>query len=262
MKRLIFILSVILVFSAVNISAAELSVEEIVSKANMAAYYAGKDGKSDVKMTIKDNQGRVREREFTVLRKNIKDGADQNFFVYFHKPADVRKMVFLVLKHSEKDDDRWLYMSNLDLVKRISAGDKRTSFVGSDFVYEDVSGRNMNEDEHTLLKKEGNYYVLKNVPKNKGSVEFSYYLLWINQNTFLPEKAEYYKGDKVFRKVSAVKIENVQDIPTVIESKVENIETGSSTVSVFQNIKYNINISDGIFSEKYLRRPPMDLIKK
>lgn len=266
MKRFYFILFFLALssffISAIPIQADELTVEQIVNKANLAAYYAGKDGKSDVNMVIKDNQGRERERNFTVLRKNVKEGADQNFYVYFHKPADVRKMVFMVLKHPSKDDDRWLYMANLDLVKRIAASDKRTSFVGSDFVYEDVSGRNINDDDHSLIKKEGNFYVLKCVPKNKKTVEFTHYIIWINQTTFIPEKAEYYKSEKLYRKVSAVKVETIQDIPTVVESKVENLEAGSVTISKFSNIKYNIGITDEIFTEKFLRRPPMDLLKK
>ncbi|MBP7654223.1 outer membrane lipoprotein-sorting protein [Candidatus Dependentiae bacterium] len=267
MKRLFYFIMVIManlifIWDIFPVYSQDLSVEEIVKKANIAAYYAGKDGKSDVNMIIKDNQGRQRERMFTVIRKNIKEGEDQNFYVYFHKPADVRKMVFLVLKHITKDDDRWLYMANLDLVKRIASSDKRTSFVGSDFVYEDVSGRNISEDEYSISRKEGNYYVLKCVPKDKKSVEFSHYFIWINKTTFIPEKAEYYKGEKVYRKVAAVKIENIQNIPTVVESQVENIETGSVTISKFSNVKYNINVPDEIFSERFLRRPPMDLIKK
>ncbi len=39
-------------------------------------------------------------------------------------------------------------LPDLDLVKRIAAGDKRTSFVGSHFLYEDISGRAVQEDKH------------------------------------------------------------------------------------------------------------------
>jgi hypothetical protein len=67
-------------------------------------------------------------------------GGDQDFMVFFSRPSDVRGTVFLVAKHVDRDDDRWLYLPGLDLVRRISAGDKRTSFVGSHFFYEDVSG--------------------------------------------------------------------------------------------------------------------------
>ncbi|HPN30040.1 MAG TPA: outer membrane lipoprotein-sorting protein [bacterium] len=258
---LVSLICLIFMFGGASSFAEELQVSEIVQKANLASYYSGTDGKATVKMVISDKNGKERTREFSLIRKNIKSGGDQNFLVYFHKPADVRKMTFLVLKHITKDDDRWMYMANLDLVKRIAASDKRTSFVGSDFTYEDVSGRNPNEDNHTLIKTDNDYYELKSVPKKKDSVEFTHYILRINKKTFLPEKAEYYKDDKLYRTVEALKTENIQNFPTVIESKVTNIETGSSTINYFSNIQYNIGLKDDAFSEKSLRRPPMNLFK-
>jgi hypothetical protein len=90
-------------------------VNTIVNKANIVAYYQGDDGKADVKMTITNKQGQQRNREFTILRKDVKNGGDQKYFVYFHRPADVRKMVYMVHKHAElnEDDDRWLYLPAL-----------------------------------------------------------------------------------------------------------------------------------------------------
>ena len=263
MKKGALLFTVMFLFSVSSgLSAQELSVDEIVEKANLAAYYAGKDGKTDVKMVITDKNGNERTREFTILRMNVKEGAEQKFYVYFHRPGDVRKMAYMVWKNVGKDDDRWLYMSSLDLVKRIAASDKRTSFVGSDFVYEDVSGRNLDEDEHSLVEHKDGYYLIKNVPKNPQDVEFSYYNIWINDQTFLPEKAEFYKGENVYRIITAEKIETIDGYPTVIESKVQNLETGSKTVSIFSNIKYNTGIPDKIFAERYLRRAPKKWLKK
>jgi hypothetical protein len=116
-------------------------VQEIVERANLAAYYAGDDGRARVRMTITDAQGRERIRQFVILRRDISEGGDQDYALLFERPADVRNTVFIVHKHVGKNDDRWLYLPDLDLVKRIAAGDERTSFVGSHFVYEDVSGR-------------------------------------------------------------------------------------------------------------------------
>ncbi|MCP4455017.1 MAG: outer membrane lipoprotein-sorting protein, partial [Planctomycetes bacterium] len=120
--------------------AAEPDVKEIVKKANLVAYYQADDGKAKVTMTITPRQGPKRKREFNILRKDVVDGGDQNYYVYFLNPPDVRKMVYLVHKHVDDDDDRWLFMPAIDRVNRVAAGDKRTSFVGSDFLYEDVSG--------------------------------------------------------------------------------------------------------------------------
>ncbi|NIP99627.1 MAG: outer membrane lipoprotein-sorting protein, partial [Nitrospinaceae bacterium] len=183
------------------------AVETIVTRSNLAAYYQGKDGRAEVKMTITDAQGRQRHRNFTILRMDLEDGGQQKFYVYFHRPADVRNTVFMVWKHPGEDDDRWLYLPGLDLVKRIAAGDKRTSFVGSHFFYEDVSGRHPEEDSHELTETTDRFYVLKNTPKNPGEVEFSHYRLWIDKSSFLPMKAEYYdKNGKKYRVVEALEV--------------------------------------------------------
>jgi hypothetical protein len=242
-------------------SAAEDSpgVEEIVEKANLAAYYRGDDGKSRVSMTITDSQGRTREREFVILRKDEQDGGDQYFYVYFHRPADVRKMVFMVWKHPGSDDDRWLYLPALDLVKRIAASDKRSSFVGSDFLYEDVSGRGVEEDTHELERTDDQYFVLKNVPRDPSRVKFSYYRIWIDRETFLPMKAEYFDtNDKKYRVVEALEVETLQGYPTTTRSRVKNLETGSQTDLEFRDIRYDIGLDRSIFTERYLRRPPRE----
>ena len=108
---------------------------DIIARADLASYYAGADGRSEVRMIISDAQGRQQRRQFTVLRRDVDDAGDQQFLVVFSQPSDVRNTVFLVDKHIDRDDDRWLYMPGLDLVKRISAGDKRTSFVGAHYFY-------------------------------------------------------------------------------------------------------------------------------
>ncbi|MHC4423391.1 MAG: outer membrane lipoprotein-sorting protein [Planctomycetota bacterium] len=238
-------------------------VNTIVNKANFMAYYQGKDGKAKVKMTITDKKGRTQQREFIILRKDIKDGGDQKYYVYFLKPPDVRKMVFMVHKHADlkKDDDRWLYMPALDNVRRIAAGDKRTSFVGSDFLYEDVSGRSLEEDAHQLIDANDKLFVVKNVPKHPDTVEFGYYNVSIDRKTYMPVKMEYYdRKNKLYRMIESKKIEKIQKFPTVVKSIVSDLKTGSKTVMEFSDVKYDIKLKD-IFTERYLRRPPREVRK-
>jgi outer membrane lipoprotein-sorting protein len=242
---------------------AEMSANEIVSKANEASYYAGTDGRSDVEMKIIDKSGSSRTREFTLLRMNVKDG-NQKFYVYFKKPADLYKQVFLVWKETAegKEDARWMWLPALNLKRSIAPGDKRTSFVGSDFVYEDVSGRNLKEDTHELIETTDTQYVIKNIPKDPGSVEFSYYTVRIDKDTFLPRKAEYVdKNGKHYRTVEATRVETIQGYPTVTESVVKDLNTGGSTINTFKNIKYDIGLKENIFTERFLRRPPREVTR-
>ncbi len=240
-----------------------IAVQAIVEKANIAAYYQGEDGKAIVKMVITNKQGQKRERQFNILRKDVNDGGDQKYFVYFQKPADVRKMTYMVHKYvdPEKDDDRWLYLPALSLVKRIAAGDKRTSFVGSDFLYEDVSGRSLAEDTHELIETTDKFFVVKNAPKQPDTVEFSYYHVSIDRKNFIPMKMEFFdKNNKLYRTIESVKVETIQDFPTVVKSVVTNLQTGSKTEMEFSNVQYDIKLED-IFTERYLQRPPREAIR-
>jgi len=216
-------------------------------------------------MTITEADGDTRNREFTILRRDStpEEMADkeftgeQKFYVYFHRPADVHKMVFMVWKHLESDDNRWLYLPALDLVKRIAASDKRTSFVGSNFFYEDVSGRSVTLDEHVLQEETDTYYVLKNTPKKPGQVEFNHYIMWIHKDSFITVKTEYYddQGTK-YRVYEALKVEPIEDFLTVTKSRMKDLKSGDSTTLEYSNVDYNIDLPDNLFTERYLRRAP------
>ncbi len=241
---------------------AELTGKEIAEKANQVAYYQGEDGKAKVNMQIIDSQGRKRFRQFIILRKDG-DNGEQKFYVYFLRPADVNRMVFMVWKHLNKDDDRWLYLPALDLVKRIAASDKRTSFVGSHFFYEDVSGRNINADKHELVKTIKNFYVLKNIPKDSETVEFSYYITWIYKKNFITVKVEYFdKNNEKYREYTALKVQNIQGYPTVVKSQMLDKKIGGKTLLYYTHVKYNIGLPEVIFTERYLRKAPRKFLRQ
>lgn len=249
--------------------------EEIVSRANLAAYYAGADGRSEVRMIIRDAQGREQRRQFTVLRRDVgsgrdvgngrdvEDGHDQDFLVVFSQPSDVRGTVFLVKKHVGADDDRWLYLPGLDLVKRISAGDKRTSFVGAHYFYEDVSGRGPDEDSHVLLETTDTAYVLEHLPKDLSSVEFASYITWIDRKTYLPTKIEYSNtSGRVYRRVEVVEVTEIDGHPTVTKSRVSDLDGKGETDMAFRFIAYDIGVPAAVFAERSLRRPPQEWLKR
>ena len=235
------------------------NAEELVNLANRAAYYAGKDGRADVTMTISAPDGSTRIRQFTMLRLTA-SGDEQKFYVYFKAPADVRKMAFLVWKNISRDDDRWLWLPALNLQKRIAPGDKRTSFVGSDFFYEDVSGRSPSEDRHQLIEETTDSYLLRSEPKDPDSVEFAWYQVWIDKQNYLPLKAIYYDHQgQAYRQVEALKIAVIDGHPTVIEARASDLRAGTSTLNSFSNISYDQGLNPRIFTERFLRRPPREV---
>lgn len=241
------------------------TAQSIIKKAELAAYYAGNDGKSQARMLIVDSQDRKQMRQFTILKKDVKDGGDQKMLVFFSRPTDVSGMVFRVEKHNGQgqEDDRWLYLPGLDLVKRISAGDKRTSFVGSHFFYEDVSGRATSEDTFELVEQTDSAYILSAKPKDPSSVEFSRYRVSIDKKTFLPMEIRFFDAkDNETRRVESLEVETIQGFPTVTKSKVTDLVGGGYTLMEFRGIEYNLGLPDDLFTERSLRTPPLEWLRK
>jgi len=260
-KSCIITTTLLLLYSSVY--ASDKNVQEIVNRASATAYYQGQDGKAQVKMTITDALGRERKREFTILRTDIEnqDNSEQKYYVLFNQPADVNRMVLMVWKHINNDDDRWLYLPALDLVKRIAANNGRNSFVGSNFCYEDVSGRNPNADTHTLARETDQYYIVESKPKDPQAVEFSRYKTWIEKTKYIPTKTEFYDHNgENYRSYTALKVENIGGWPTVVKASMEDLLRGGKTELTYNSVRYDIALPETIFSERYLRNPPQQYL--
>ncbi|MBI5410885.1 MAG: outer membrane lipoprotein-sorting protein [Nitrospirae bacterium] len=249
------------------IPASSLAVAEdaasVVRQSQEAFHYAGTDMKARVKMTLIAKEGQQRLRDFTMLRKD-ESGGNQRYLLYFHGPADVSGTIFMVYKYPVKDDDRWLFIPALNLVQRVAARDSRSSFVGSDFTYEDVSGRDLEADTHRVLREEplGRHkaVVVESIPTQEA--DYARKLAWIDQATFLPLKEEYYDQRGALYKVfTADEIREVQGVPTVTKRSMENVKSGHKTEVVFEMAAYNVGLGDEVFTERALRRPPEKWLK-
>ncbi len=245
-------------------AAEEPDATAIMRDAHIRFYYAGDDGVADVVMTLTDKKGRERLREFTMLRWDEEDGGEQRYYTYFKKPADVRRTTFMVIKHQGADDDRWIYVPAVDLVRRVSARDKNSSFVGSDFSYEDVSGRHWLDDEHLLesaSELDGTaVYVIRSTPTDGAA--WAYRLSYIDVDRLLPLKEEYFDEDgEMIRIFTADQIDEVDGIPTVTARTMRDLKKERQTTVVFSDVKYNTGIDPDIFSERYLKAPPREYVQ-
>lgn len=241
------------------------AADEIVRRSQEAFFAAGDDMRARVVMKLINKAGKERLREMTMLRQNL-EGGDQKYFIYFHRPADVREMTFMVWKYPGRDDDRWLFVPAIKLVRRIAADDSRSSFVGSDFTYEDVSGRDRAADTHALSREEvldgQTCYVVESTPKEEKGADYARKVAWIDQQSFLPLKEEYYnRRNEVYRVFTADEAKEVGGFPTVIRRTMKDLKKGHRTEVAYSSVTYNLGLSEGLFSERSLRRPPAEWIR-
>lgn len=240
------------------------SAAEIVEKSNQAFYYAGADMKMRVTMELIAASGRKRTRVLTMLRRNDPKSREQRYYMFFHQPGDIRGTAFLVWKYPEKDDARWIFIPAVNMVRRVAASDSRSSFVGSDFNYEDVSGRDVESDTHMLLREEkldgADCYVVESVPT--AAAEYVKKLAWIDKTTFLPRKEEYYDAQNELARVfTADRIETIAGHPTVVKRTMKNVKSGHRTEVTNDQVDYDLGLAANIFTQRSLEQPPRKWIQ-
>ncbi|MEK7408380.1 MAG: outer membrane lipoprotein-sorting protein [Acidobacteriota bacterium] len=247
---------------------AVLDAAAVLEKSQAAFYYPGADMRARVVMELMTAGGKKRTRVLTMLRKNLPGARRQRYFLYFHEPGDVRRTAFLVWKYPDRDDERWIFIPAVNMTRRIAARDSRSSFVGSDFSYEDVSGRDLAADAHTLLREEklgeAACYVIQSTPK--APAEFSRKLSWIDKVTFLPLKEEHYDArDQLARVFTADRVETAGSgkaaYPTVLKRTMKNVQSGHRTEVVFETVGYDLGIEADLFTERFLQQPPQKWVR-
>ena len=268
------VLALLLASALVTLSPGALaqSAVEIMERSQRAYYFAGADAKGMLTLELIDRKGSTRQRVMTMLRRNQDEAGEQKYFIYFHEPGDVRRLTFMIWKYPGREDDRWIYVPAVDLIRRIAAEDKYSSFVGSDFSYEDVSGRDVSEDTHGILGDDRlgdrNTFVIESIPREAAA--FTRRVSWIDKDNFLPLKEEYYDAQEQLQRVFTADV--IADItvgegderliyPTVMKRTMRNVKTGHRTEVTVNSVVYDLGLEDADFSERRMRRPPRAWIR-
>jgi outer membrane lipoprotein-sorting protein len=244
------------------------SADGIVKKANLAAYYTADDGSAQMLMKIYTKRSKKPiSKLFYMLKKDLEEGGEQLFFVYFVKPSDIKRTTFLVQKHIGTDDYRRLYIPASDKVLAIAGNRKQDPFMGSDFSYEDVSGRHFSKDDHILLEegmlKNREVYVTQSIPKVKEN-KIAKMKSWIDKKTYIPLKVEFYNhDDQVFKVYESGSIKTIDGFPTIMKRTMTSPLEGTKTVLLVnpKKVRYNIGLKKTIFSERSLKNPPVKYLK-
>lgn len=181
--------------------------------------------------------------------------------IRFTTPGDIAGTGMLTLDHPGDETDQWLYLPALERTRRIAASRKGGRFVGSDLYYEDLQDREVAQDRHTLLGEEEIQGVLckklESVPVDASNSVYSKRISWIHPDVLIALRTDYYKphqGDPIKRLI-VHRIEKIQGYWTVMDSTMHDLETGHRTRLRSDEVVYDRNLPDALFSRSHLADP-------
>jgi outer membrane lipoprotein-sorting protein len=235
----------------------------------------GRDSRFTMRMKLADRHGRIRERvlEVATLRGREAPGAapgapdGDRRLIRFNYPNDIRGTSFLVWEHPSAEDERFLFLPSLGRVRRIAGSETQDSFVGSDFSYEDIGGRELDEYTYAFAGPDGEAatwnepggpprpaWRLESKRKDT-SAQFPRVISLVLKDTFVIVQADVFNRRNERQKVYTVRrLERIEGIWTVMDSEMANASEKTRTGLVVEGADYNVGLKDGDFSRRELER--------
>lgn len=220
----------------------------------------GRDSRTTMRMKLFDRHGRARERALTMISLR---GDGDRLLIRFTFPNDIRGTGFLVWEHPDSDDERFLYLPALGRVRRIAGAETQESFVGSDFTYEDIGGREFDDYTYTIVEENASWtpaaggaarpaWRLESRRKDT-SAQFPRVVSTILKDSFVVAGADIYNRRNEKQKVYTVRrIDRVEGVWTVMDSEMRNDLEKSRTELIIEKADYNVGLKEADFTRREL----------
>ncbi|MFT5605580.1 MAG: outer membrane lipoprotein-sorting protein [Paracoccaceae bacterium] len=217
-----------------------------------------RDSTATMMMVLRDRQGQESTRKMRSKGLEVADDGDKNLIV-FDVPRDIRGTALLTFSHKTGDDDQWLYLPALKVVKRIASSNKSGPFMASEFSYEDISSQDVEKYSYKFLRDEMlnglNCFVIERVPVNQDS-GYSRQHVWLDKAEYRVQKVDYYD-----RKQSHLKTLTFHDYQQYLNKhwraarlEMTNHQTKKSTTLGFQNYQIGTGMDHRDFNQSGLAR--------
>ncbi len=185
-----------------------------------------KTQKFDVKMNIVNKAGEYKYRFFT-NKKQIKK-SERKGLIRFYKPTNIKNSSLLTIS-KKGNKNQWIYLPAFKSIKRLNTKERSKSFMGSDFSYIDIAGRELNDDKHKMLKQDSKYYYIQSKPKNKKD-SYSKMELIVDKKKFIVLKIIFYdKKGKQLKTLDNKKFKLIKGSYFAVLSIMKNLKYGGNT---------------------------------
>lgn len=227
----------------------------------------GEDATSTATFLLKNARGEERTRKIKRFWLDLdgKDGLHSRTILFFTAPPDVANTGLLNWSYDEsgKDDDQWLYLPAFRKTKRIAAAEKEDSFLGTDFSFEDMSRRKVDEDTHTNLGVESlagkSCFKVESKPKEADYL-YSKRLSWIEKETWIVHQVEYHDRKGELHKTLTVAWKQVAPadggpaIWTWDRARMVDHQKRHETLVTTESVSFNTGLNDGMFTKMRLEQ--------
>ena len=207
-------------------------------------------------LQVFDAKGKIADKRWTFER--LGSHGQSKVVLRFTAPAEVKGVAMLIVNHPDRASDQWMWTPAIERDRRIALQDRSTRFFGTDFSFEDLEERDVNQYDYALAGDDAvdgaACWKIQSTPKESKASQYTKSLVWIRKDNYAFARIENYVKDQVVRRMSYMDIQNVQGIWTAKQLEMADLRRGSRTRLTLEKLEYNVPLKDEDFTLQAIRR--------
>jgi hypothetical protein len=207
-------------------------------------------------LQVYDAKGKISDKRWTYERLGA-HGASKSV-LRFTAPAEVKGVALLVVNHPERASDQWMWTPAIERDRRIALQDRSTRFFGTDFSFEDLEERDVNQSEYVLRGDDSDdgaiCWRIESTPRATKSSQYTRSLVWVRKDNYALARIENFVKEALVRRLAYSEIQNVQGIWTARLLEMTDVRRGSRTRLTLDQLQYNVALKDEDFTLQAIRR--------
>jgi outer membrane lipoprotein-sorting protein len=203
-----------------------------------------------------DGKGKTTEKRW--IQDRLGAHGRSKAVIRFTAPAEVKGVALLIVNHPDRSSDQWMWTPAIERDRRIALQDRSTRFFGTDFSFEDLEERDVDQYDYTLLGSEvidgADCWQIQSVPKQAKSSQYTKSVVWIRKDNYVFARVESYVKDEVLRRLNYSRISTIEGIRTAQELTMSDLKRGSVTRLTLEKVAYNLPFKEDDFTLQAIRR--------
>jgi len=208
-------------------------------------------------LQVFDAKGKISDKRWTFERLGAH--GTSKAVLRFTAPAEVKGVALLIVNHPDRASDQWMWTPSIERDRRIALQDRSTRFFGTDFSFEDLEERDVNQYDYTLAGDEtidnAACWKIQSTPKQTKASQYTKSIVWIRKDNYAFARIENFVKNDLVRRLNYSDIRNVQGIWTARQLEMTDVRRGSRTRLTLDKLEYNVSLSDDDFTLQAIRRP-------
>ena len=208
-------------------------------------------------LQVVDAKGKVSDKRWSFDR--LGSHGQSKAVLRFLAPAEVKGVALLVVNHPDRASDQWMWTPAIERDRRIALQDRSTRFFGTDFSFEDLEERDVNQYDFLSVADDtidgALCWKIQSTPHETKSSQYTKSFVWIRKDNYALARMENYVKDQVVRRLEYSDIQNVQGIWTARQLEMTDLKRNSRTRLTLDKLEYNLALKEDDFTLQAIRRP-------